>query len=171
MRRERAPFVLTPEFANVMGCKGSDNFNRFIDLCVQGYNILRRHANVFINLFAMVCARIRHFEALSNFICSPLWFSSRCYPQEYLNYKARATSNISDKHWSWTWPMKRLGNISVNWFKRVWILALHKWCLSHTLWPIQTKNYFTNNIFVCWALRCTWDMNWKQKQFQWQSIE
>jgi len=54
MRRERAPFVLTPEFANVMGSKGSDNFNRFIDLCVRGYNILRRHANVFINLFAMM---------------------------------------------------------------------------------------------------------------------
>ena len=54
IQRERAPFVLTPEFANVMGCKGSDTFTKFIDLCVEGYNILRKHANVFINLFAMV---------------------------------------------------------------------------------------------------------------------
>jgi phosphatidylinositol kinase/protein kinase (PI-3 family) len=55
IKRERAPFILTPEFANVMGGKKGENFKRFIDLCCQGYNILRKHANVFINLFAMVC--------------------------------------------------------------------------------------------------------------------
>lgn len=58
VRRERAPFVLTPEFANVMGCKGSDTFNKFINLCIQGFNTLRKHSNVFINLFAMVCLKI-----------------------------------------------------------------------------------------------------------------
>ena len=54
IKRERAPFILTPEFANVMGGKKGENFKRFIDLCCEGYNILRKHANVFINLFAMV---------------------------------------------------------------------------------------------------------------------
>ena len=54
VRRERAPFVLTPEFANVMGSQSSDNFSTFVQLCCDGYNIIRRHANVFINLFAMV---------------------------------------------------------------------------------------------------------------------
>ena len=47
VRRERAPFVLTPEFANVMGCKGSENFNKFVKLCVDGYNAVRKHACVF----------------------------------------------------------------------------------------------------------------------------
>lgn len=54
VRTERAPFVLTPEFANVMGSQGSDTFNEFVKLCCKGYNILCKHANVFINLFAMV---------------------------------------------------------------------------------------------------------------------
>jgi len=54
VRRERAPFVLTPEFANVMGSQSSDNFSTFVQLCCDGYNIIRRHANVFINLFAMM---------------------------------------------------------------------------------------------------------------------
>jgi len=51
----QAPFVLTPEFAHVMGGKGSPTFQKFCDLCCKAYNILRQHKNVFINLFAMVC--------------------------------------------------------------------------------------------------------------------
>eukprot|EP01103_Thecamoeba_quadrilineata_P018313 TRINITY_DN690_c0_g2_i1.p1 TRINITY_DN690_c0_g2~~TRINITY_DN690_c0_g2_i1.p1 ORF type:complete len:1106 (+),score=228.82 TRINITY_DN690_c0_g2_i1:177-3320(+) len=54
VRREHAPFVLTPEFAHVMGGKDSENFHFFIDLCCRGYNVLRLHANIFINLFAMM---------------------------------------------------------------------------------------------------------------------
>eukprot|EP01094_Clydonella_sp_ATCC50884_P017221 TRINITY_DN2958_c0_g2_i1.p1 TRINITY_DN2958_c0_g2~~TRINITY_DN2958_c0_g2_i1.p1 ORF type:complete len:1042 (-),score=355.45 TRINITY_DN2958_c0_g2_i1:555-3641(-) len=52
--RERAPFILTPEFAHVMGGKKGENFKRFAELCCDAYNILRKHANVFINLFAMM---------------------------------------------------------------------------------------------------------------------
>lgn len=54
IKRERAPFVLTPDFAFVMGGEGSPNFKKFIDYCCASYNILRRHANKFINLFAMM---------------------------------------------------------------------------------------------------------------------
>jgi len=55
-KRERAPFVFTPDMAFVMteGKKDAPQFLRFIDLCGQAYNILRRHASTFINLFAMM---------------------------------------------------------------------------------------------------------------------
>ena len=54
IKRERAPFVLTPECAYVMGGKDSEDFQRFIKLACEAYNILRRHAALFINLFAMM---------------------------------------------------------------------------------------------------------------------
>eukprot|EP01116_Phalansterium_solitarium_P018016 TRINITY_DN4609_c0_g1_i1.p1 TRINITY_DN4609_c0_g1~~TRINITY_DN4609_c0_g1_i1.p1 ORF type:complete len:1412 (-),score=535.42 TRINITY_DN4609_c0_g1_i1:565-4800(-) len=54
MKRERAPFVFTPDFAYVLGGKDGDNFKEFVELCCKAYNILRKHANVFINLFAMM---------------------------------------------------------------------------------------------------------------------
>eukprot|EP00004_Rigifila_ramosa_P017917 TRINITY_DN4410_c0_g1_i2.p1 TRINITY_DN4410_c0_g1~~TRINITY_DN4410_c0_g1_i2.p1 ORF type:complete len:1276 (-),score=331.80 TRINITY_DN4410_c0_g1_i2:61-3729(-) len=54
IRRERAAFVLTPDFAFVMGGKDSAKFKWFTDLSCQSYNILRRHAHLFINLFMMM---------------------------------------------------------------------------------------------------------------------
>jgi len=54
VKRERAPFVFTPDFAFVMGGKDSPDFLQFIDLCCTAYNIIRKHACVFINLFAMM---------------------------------------------------------------------------------------------------------------------
>jgi phosphatidylinositol-4,5-bisphosphate 3-kinase len=54
VKRERAPFVFTPDFAYVMGGKDAPDFNRFLDLCARAYNVLRKHANIFINLFAMM---------------------------------------------------------------------------------------------------------------------
>ena len=54
IKRERAPFVFTPDFAFVMGGKDSSDFNKFVDLCCSAYNILRKNANLFINLFAMM---------------------------------------------------------------------------------------------------------------------
>jgi len=53
-KRERAPFVFTPDFAFVMGGRDSPDFMYFVDLCCTAYNILRKHANMFINLFAMM---------------------------------------------------------------------------------------------------------------------
>lgn len=53
-KRERAPFVLTPDHAFVMGGRGSEGFTLFITTACRAYNILRKHASVFINLFAMM---------------------------------------------------------------------------------------------------------------------
>eukprot|EP00698_Gefionella_okellyi_P004479 TRINITY_DN1411_c0_g1_i1.p1 TRINITY_DN1411_c0_g1~~TRINITY_DN1411_c0_g1_i1.p1 ORF type:complete len:1066 (+),score=200.57 TRINITY_DN1411_c0_g1_i1:65-3199(+) len=52
--RETAPFVLTPDFAYVMGGKGSENFEFFTKTCVKAYLLLRKHAHLFISLFAMM---------------------------------------------------------------------------------------------------------------------
>jgi phosphatidylinositol-4,5-bisphosphate 3-kinase catalytic subunit alpha/beta/delta len=52
--RDRAPFVFTPEFLYAMGGSGSDQFKQFVELCCKAYNVLRAHANIFINLFAMM---------------------------------------------------------------------------------------------------------------------
>jgi hypothetical protein len=53
-KRERAPFVLTPEFVFVMGDTKSPRYARFVDLCLKGYNSLRRHTYLFIRLFKMM---------------------------------------------------------------------------------------------------------------------
>eukprot|EP01136_Pigoraptor_vietnamica_P032641 Opistho-1_new@94732 len=54
VKRERAPFVLTPDFVFVMGRRDGEQFARFQEYCCQAYLILRRHANMLINLFAMM---------------------------------------------------------------------------------------------------------------------
>lgn len=54
IKRERAPFVLTQEFVYVMGKKRSPNFRLFATLCCKAFNILRKHAHLFITLFSMV---------------------------------------------------------------------------------------------------------------------
>eukprot|EP00029_Vermamoeba_vermiformis_P008360 TRINITY_DN3889_c0_g1_i1.p1 TRINITY_DN3889_c0_g1~~TRINITY_DN3889_c0_g1_i1.p1 ORF type:complete len:1634 (-),score=443.27 TRINITY_DN3889_c0_g1_i1:6-4907(-) len=54
INRDRAPFVFTPEFAYVMGGTEHALFKWFVALCCKAYNILRKRANVFINLFAMM---------------------------------------------------------------------------------------------------------------------
>lgn len=57
-KRETAPFVFTNEFAYVMGGNESDIYNHFVNLCCRAYNIIRKYANLLINLFLMV---IMHF--------------------------------------------------------------------------------------------------------------
>ena len=54
IRRDRSPFVLTSDFIHVIGGKDSENFNFFVDLCCKAYLTLRKHANIFVNLLAMV---------------------------------------------------------------------------------------------------------------------
>eukprot|EP00026_Physarum_polycephalum_P001561 Phypoly_transcript_01563.p1 GENE.Phypoly_transcript_01563~~Phypoly_transcript_01563.p1 ORF type:complete len:1080 (-),score=193.50 Phypoly_transcript_01563:61-3189(-) len=54
IKRERAPFIFTPDFAYVLGGKESAAFARFVAVCCRSYNVLRRHAHLFINLFAMM---------------------------------------------------------------------------------------------------------------------
>jgi len=54
VKRERAPFVFTPDLAYVMGGKDSANFKKFVELTCQSYILLRQNANLFITLFSMM---------------------------------------------------------------------------------------------------------------------
>jgi len=54
IQRETAPFVLTPDIVEAMGGPGSQNFQSFKEHCCQAYNIIRKHGNLFITLFAMM---------------------------------------------------------------------------------------------------------------------
>ena len=57
IKRERARFVLTPDFAYVMGGEKKEKgegFKEFEELCVQAYSILREQAPLFINLFSLM---------------------------------------------------------------------------------------------------------------------
>ena len=53
-KRERAPFVFTPDFAYALGDKGSEKFDKFVTVCSQAYNILRGNAHEFITLFSLM---------------------------------------------------------------------------------------------------------------------
>jgi hypothetical protein len=53
-RRDRAPFVLTPEFVFAMGGRQSPNFDRFCDMACRAFNIVRHNAHVLIALFSMM---------------------------------------------------------------------------------------------------------------------
>jgi len=53
-KRERAKFVLTPDFVYVMGGTEDPRFERFCSLCEEAFNILRSHASLFINLFVLM---------------------------------------------------------------------------------------------------------------------
>lgn len=48
------PFVFTPDWAYVMGGKGSPFYTEFVADCVHAYEILKNHGRLFINLFSMV---------------------------------------------------------------------------------------------------------------------
>ena len=97
MRRERAPFVLTPDFANVMGCKGSETFNTFVKLCITGFNILRKHANVFINLFAMVINSSFTTPLPPFLLISVLFQPKRCCQRVFQNCRVKMISNTSGR--------------------------------------------------------------------------
>ena len=59
IKRERAPFVFTPQYANVLGGKKGKYFADFETYCCKAYNILRQHSDLFINLFQlMLCGGI-----------------------------------------------------------------------------------------------------------------
>uniref|UniRef100_A0A3B5BLG2 Phosphatidylinositol 4,5-bisphosphate 3-kinase catalytic subunit gamma isoform-like n=1 Tax=Stegastes partitus TaxID=144197 RepID=A0A3B5BLG2_9TELE len=57
VRRERVPFVLTPDFLYVMGrVKGRNSlyFQRFRDTCTQAYLSLRSHSRLLVTLFSLM---------------------------------------------------------------------------------------------------------------------
>lgn len=55
-RRDRAPFVLTPDMAFVIngGYESSSRFQDFVDLCCKGFNFIRRHSNLLLNLLSLM---------------------------------------------------------------------------------------------------------------------
>eukprot|EP00301_Raphidiophrys_heterophryoidea_P021396 c5841_g1_i2.p2 GENE.c5841_g1_i2~~c5841_g1_i2.p2 ORF type:complete len:180 (-),score=36.50 c5841_g1_i2:520-1059(-) len=54
VNRDRSPFVFTPDFAFVLGGKDSAEFEEFVKICCQAYNVLRHNCRVFINLFGLM---------------------------------------------------------------------------------------------------------------------
>ena len=53
INRDAAPFIFTDDFLYIIGGKEgkkSKNWDEFQDLCCTCYNILRKHADLFINL-------------------------------------------------------------------------------------------------------------------------
>lgn len=56
IKRDRTPFVLTADMAYVIngGDRPSKKFQTFIELCTMGFNIIRRHRNLFLNLFSLM---------------------------------------------------------------------------------------------------------------------
>ncbi|CAG0891228.1 unnamed protein product [Darwinula stevensoni] len=58
IKRDRVPFVLTSDMVYVINGtdKPTDKFQKFVDYCCDAYNILRAHADVFQNLFALMAS-------------------------------------------------------------------------------------------------------------------
>lgn len=51
VKRERAPFVFTPAMKAVMS--GDHQYEAFVDLCCDVYNILREHSVLLVSLFSL----------------------------------------------------------------------------------------------------------------------
>ena len=51
IKRERAPIVFTPAMRNVMKMPGQ--YESFLDLCCDVYNILREHSVLLVSLFSL----------------------------------------------------------------------------------------------------------------------
>lgn len=62
IKRDRTPFVLTADMAYVIngGDRPSKKFQTFVELCTMGFNIIRRHRNLFLNLFSLMSSAKIH---------------------------------------------------------------------------------------------------------------
>ena len=59
IKRERAPFVFTRQFQNVLGNDNSELFLQFKQKLHKGYNILRKNKNVIVTLLrVLLCTGI-----------------------------------------------------------------------------------------------------------------
>jgi len=54
IKRERVPFVFTPDWAYVMGGKTSSFYVKFIHSCTAAHDLLRKNYSLFINLFNLM---------------------------------------------------------------------------------------------------------------------
>ena len=53
-KRERTPFVFTPEMAEVMGGENSEQYKRFVTYCGKAFNILRKNATALIIMMRLM---------------------------------------------------------------------------------------------------------------------
>jgi len=54
IKRERAPFVFTPAFAAVLGGEGSPTYQKFEELAVMAFNVLRKNSSLLVTLFSLM---------------------------------------------------------------------------------------------------------------------
>ena len=54
IKRERAPFVFTHQYQAVVGDAESERWQLYVRRCKAAYNVLRKNANLLINLFSMM---------------------------------------------------------------------------------------------------------------------
>lgn len=72
IKRERAAFVFTPEMAFIVAnksrkMKNNENYQKFLDMCVKGYQLLREHSNSWMILHKlMVSAGIPELEQIED---------------------------------------------------------------------------------------------------------
>ncbi|CRK95415.1 CLUMA_CG008711, isoform A [Clunio marinus] len=57
-KRDRVPFVLTSDMAYVIngGDRPSSKFHGFVDLCCQAFNIVRKHGDLLLHMFALMAS-------------------------------------------------------------------------------------------------------------------
>ena len=70
--RDKSPFILTDDFLVIMGGKEgakSKNFERFQSLCCDLFNVIRKNANLFINMMSLVRSAPTHVPRPQQ--CSP----------------------------------------------------------------------------------------------------
>ena len=66
-KREKAPFVLTPQMAKAMGGKHSKGFQRFTEYCCTAFNLIRQKSDHLISLFVlMLCCGIPELQSKEN---------------------------------------------------------------------------------------------------------
>lgn len=85
--RDRTPFVLTSDMAYVIngGDKPSAKFHHFVDLCCQAFNIVRKHGNLILHLFGLVCFKI--FLCLKEndyYVITMCYKVTQCKTQRYV---------------------------------------------------------------------------------------
>jgi len=54
MNRENGSFVFTNQYATVFGGKEGPKYAQFENICARAFNIVRKNADLFINLFCMM---------------------------------------------------------------------------------------------------------------------
>ena len=54
IKREKAPFVFTPQFAAILQGEGSKEYVEFEELACSAYLLLRKKANLLISLFLLM---------------------------------------------------------------------------------------------------------------------